>query len=496
MTGNKNCLRCGYPAENSQHDDCCPDGVEHAYPTRESNAERQECAYLARNYEPAVDGKMAERDMKIVRETRECIANQILARGNPPAKAEISPPKRLGIGTRVQIAVDPQRVARYWNVGTDMFRSRKTTGKGSVANSSNPIYGLYYDVVHDEDGTAACYEPHELTELHEKVPNCSHCDDRRFVASGNDDLVHNRRSKPCPVCNVNAVYKEPKDRELCPDCGRPKAQDIKDCSRGDCPKWYAIMDQAAEDDCRRVANRRPAPARPTVSEPWQQRVYEEAAQLRDRLHKLREFLNTPKFGELPDPERERLTRQLVLMDGYNEVLRERIAANFKSPKKLDPETWLDEHGFLYGRRDCSILRTRMPEGLLARMSRWKGDFIVFDPSDDVDGFCIVGKDLPKLQQEAFEHLYEEPEEQAKPSAADKCCEVRIVEVDYHGVRKSMDVRGLDGEFFMTPEQVGERVTSAIHTMKQRPNATSLGDNSRADYIEVRVHWNIQPRNQA
>lgn len=59
---------------------------------------------------------------------------------------------------------------------------------------------------------------------------------------------------------------------------------------------------------------------------WQQRVQEEASQLRDRLIRLREFLNTPKFSGLPASERERLARQLRHMNGYFEVLQERIAA--------------------------------------------------------------------------------------------------------------------------------------------------------------------------
>ena len=40
--------------------------------------------------------------------------------------------------------------------------------------------------------------------------------------------------------------------EKCPDCGRPKASSINDVVAGFCPKWWAIRDQAAEDDCIRV----------------------------------------------------------------------------------------------------------------------------------------------------------------------------------------------------------------------------------------------------
>lgn len=45
----------------------------------------------------------------------------------------------------------------------------------------------------------------------------------------------------------------PADR--CPDCRRRKAVDIKDCRRGDCPKWYMIRDPGAELDCFSVRDR-------------------------------------------------------------------------------------------------------------------------------------------------------------------------------------------------------------------------------------------------
>lgn len=40
------------------------------------------------------------------------------------------------------------------------------------------------------------------------------------------------------------------ERETCPSCGRLKAQNADDMARGDCPKWYAVNDQMAEDDCK------------------------------------------------------------------------------------------------------------------------------------------------------------------------------------------------------------------------------------------------------
>lgn len=41
--------------------------------------------------------------------------------------------------------------------------------------------------------------------------------------------------------------------ERCPDCGRPKAHSAGDAARGDCPKWWAVRDGMAEQDCKNHA---------------------------------------------------------------------------------------------------------------------------------------------------------------------------------------------------------------------------------------------------
>jgi len=49
--------------------------------------------------------------------------------------------------------------------------------------------------------------------------------------------------------------------EICPDCGRTKANSDEDCGNGLCPKWYATRDPDAEYDCsqaRRANSARPA----------------------------------------------------------------------------------------------------------------------------------------------------------------------------------------------------------------------------------------------
>lgn len=61
-------------------------------------------------------------------------------------------------------------------------------------------------------------------------------------------------------------------------------------------------------------------------EPYQQRVVDEHRDLRERLGKLASFMTTPIFVALPKDEQSRLIRQHSVMDEYDRILRERIAA--------------------------------------------------------------------------------------------------------------------------------------------------------------------------
>jgi hypothetical protein len=63
-------------------------------------------------------------------------------------------------------------------------------------------------------------------------------------------------------------------------------------------------------------------------QPFQQRVIEERRELRDKLDKLNEFVETAMFNKLPHVEKGRMLRQRSLMADYAEVLDERIA-NFR-----------------------------------------------------------------------------------------------------------------------------------------------------------------------
>lgn len=60
-------------------------------------------------------------------------------------------------------------------------------------------------------------------------------------------------------------------------------------------------------------------------EAYQQRVVDEANELRDRRGKLYAFIaQNPLFRKLPDDEQRRMNDQLVVMDQYALILQERI----------------------------------------------------------------------------------------------------------------------------------------------------------------------------
>jgi hypothetical protein len=69
-------------------------------------------------------------------------------------------PEIIKPGTRVQINVDPKRIAGDWT--PEAIASRKMKGNG-VVQSHHDSHGLCYKVAHDDDGTIGAYEPHELT---------------------------------------------------------------------------------------------------------------------------------------------------------------------------------------------------------------------------------------------------------------------------------------------------------------------------------------------
>lgn len=66
-------------------------------------------------------------------------------------------------------------------------------------------------------------------------------------------------------------------------------------------------------------------------EAHEQRVIEEQAQVSERLVKLGAFLGTAVFSTLPGAEKLRMRRQFMIMQLYEQVLVERIAAWVAEP---------------------------------------------------------------------------------------------------------------------------------------------------------------------
>ena len=60
-------------------------------------------------------------------------------------------------------------------------------------------------------------------------------------------------------------------------------------------------------------------------QPFQQRVVNEKAELSDKLDRLEAFASRADFSSVPPDEQARLTRQLLIMKLYEQVLSERIA---------------------------------------------------------------------------------------------------------------------------------------------------------------------------
>ena len=68
-----------------------------------------------------------------------------------------------------------------------------------------------------------------------------------------------------------------------------------------------------------------------VLQPHQQRVVDEKAELSEKLDKLESFEGGAVYASLSPAEQSRLTRQLLIMKLYGQVLAERISA-FPKPR--------------------------------------------------------------------------------------------------------------------------------------------------------------------
>lgn len=67
------------------------------------------------------------------------------------------------------------------------------------------------------------------------------------------DAKARREAAPRRQVTPEAAAQTREASDICPECCRTKARNIGDVLAGFCPKWWAIRDPEAENDCKRVA---------------------------------------------------------------------------------------------------------------------------------------------------------------------------------------------------------------------------------------------------
>lgn len=65
---------------------------------------------------------------------------------------------------------------------------------------------------------------------------------------------------------------------------------------------------------------------------------------------------------------------------------------------------LDWHGYKVVERAAFEATKELPAGLRERAARYEGDWVVYDPEDDCDGWLLVGDDPDALAKETVEVL--------------------------------------------------------------------------------------------
>lgn len=64
--------------------------------------------------------------------------------------------------------------------------------------------------------------------------------------------------------------------------------------------------------------------------------------------------------------------------------------------------WLLDHGFVVAARNPALLGVIQP-GLEQRARDTDAAYMIFDPSDDSQGYLLLGDDLPAMLREARTH---------------------------------------------------------------------------------------------
>lgn len=107
-------------------------------------------------------------------------------------------------------------------------------------------------------------------------------------------------------------------------------------------------------------------------EPHQQRVIEEKDDVRDKLFALANFCDSNTFRALPDDERSRLRNQARFMNGYAEVLEERIQAFMATKKAMTYTPWMDALNTAPARPGVYQLKMADLPWIAVHFSFWNG----------------------------------------------------------------------------------------------------------------------------
>lgn len=68
------------------------------------------------------------------------------------------------------------------------------------------------------------------------------------------------------------------------------------------------------------------------------------------------------------------------------------------------EMWLTGAGYKIMTRAEFETATDLPPGLKERAAKYTGGFVVYDPSDDDEGFMLIRDDRKTVIEDAVEHL--------------------------------------------------------------------------------------------
>ena len=115
-----------------------------------------------------------------------------------------------------------------------------------------------YYVLYSDHKAALAEKEKELAELLEKVRRWDTANEKIKMMVKKDYYVDDMQTAKDELFKAENALRAAVEKKLaniskCPDCGREKAKDAVESAMGFCPKWWAIYDHDAHEDCRRSA---------------------------------------------------------------------------------------------------------------------------------------------------------------------------------------------------------------------------------------------------